>query len=80
MQHGCDIVGDEAVSLFESIPTSFIKGAFLDRIHLYNPGWEIRMLKKESFSKGYGFITCGCVLLIAHLVLFNKEFFKDGKK
>lgn len=43
--------------LFESIPTSFIKGAFLDRIHLYNPGWEIRMLKKDSFSKGYGFIT-----------------------
>ncbi len=43
--------------LFESIPTSFIKGAFLDRIHLYNPGWEIRMLKKNSFSKGYGLIT-----------------------
>ena len=43
--------------LFESIPTSFFKGAFLDRIHLYNPGWEIRMLKKDSFSKGYGLIT-----------------------
>lgn len=44
-------------NLFESIPTSFIKGAFLDRMHLYNPGWEIKMLKKESFSKGYGLIT-----------------------
>lgn len=43
--------------LFESIPSSFIKGAFLDRIHLYNPGWEIKMLKKNSFSKGYGLIT-----------------------
>ena len=43
--------------LFESIPTSFIKGAFLDRIHLYNPGWEIKMLKKDSFSTGYGLIT-----------------------
>lgn len=43
--------------LFESIPTSFIKGAFLDRIHLYNPGWEVKMLKKDSFSKGYGLIT-----------------------
>lgn len=43
--------------LFESIPTSFVKGAFLDRMHLYNPGWEIKMLKKESFSKGYGLIT-----------------------
>ncbi len=48
--------------LFESIPTSFIKGAFLDRIHLYNPGWEIRMLKKESFSTGYGLITDSAVL------------------
>ena len=43
--------------LFESIPTAFVKGAFLDRIHLYNPGWEIKMLKKDSFSKGYGLIT-----------------------
>ena len=43
--------------LFESIPTAFIKGAFLDRMHLYNPGWEIRILKKDSFSKGYGLIT-----------------------
>ena len=43
--------------LFESIPTSFIKGSFLDRIHLYNPGWEIKLLKKDSFSMGYGLIT-----------------------
>ena len=43
--------------LFESIPTSFIKGAFLDRIHLYNPGWEVKVLKKNSFSQGYGLIT-----------------------
>ena len=43
--------------LFESIPTSFIKGAFLDRIHLYNPGWEMKMLKKDSFTKGFGLIT-----------------------
>lgn len=43
--------------LFESIPVAFQKGAFLDRIHLYNPGWEIKMLKKDSFSKSYGLIT-----------------------
>lgn len=43
--------------LFESIPASFIKGAFLDRIHLFNPGWEISPLKKSSFSTGYGMIT-----------------------
>ena len=43
--------------LFESIPHQFIKGAFLDRIHLYNPGWEVKILKKASFSNGYGLIT-----------------------
>ena len=43
--------------LFESIPTAFIKGAFLDRIHLYNPGWEMKMLKKDSFTHGFGLIT-----------------------
>ena len=43
--------------LFESIPISFIKSAFLDRIHLYNPGWEVSILKKSSFSQDYGLIT-----------------------
>ena len=44
--------------LFESIPTDFLQtGAFLDRIHLYNPGWEVKILKKNSFSAGYGLIT-----------------------
>ena len=43
--------------LFESIPSSFIKSAFLDRIHLYNPGWEVSILKKSSFSEDYGLIT-----------------------
>ena len=43
--------------LFESIPEAFIKSAFLDRIHLYNPGWEVRILKKSSFSDSFGFIT-----------------------
>lgn len=44
--------------LFESIPCDFLQtGAFLDRIHLYNPGWEVKVLKKASFSTGYGLIT-----------------------
>jgi ATP-dependent Lon protease len=44
--------------LFESIPSDFLQtGAFLDRIHLYNPGWEVKVLKKASFSAGYGLIT-----------------------
>lgn len=64
--------------LFESIPTSFIKGAFLDRIHLYNPGWEIRMLKKESFSKGYGLIT-DYIAAVFH-ELRNKDFSNELNK
>ncbi len=44
--------------LLESIPNDFLQtGAFLDRIHLYNPGWEVKVLKKASFSTGYGLIT-----------------------
>lgn len=43
--------------LFDSIPQSFIKGAFLDRIHFFSPGWEIKMLKKASFSADFGMIT-----------------------
>nr|WP_294813292.1 BREX system Lon protease-like protein BrxL [Prevotella sp.] len=44
--------------LFESIPIDFLQtGAFLDRIHVYNPGWEVKVLKKASFSAGYGLIT-----------------------
>ena len=44
--------------LFESIPSDFLQtGAFLDRIHLYNPGWEVKILKKNSFSTSYGLIT-----------------------
>lgn len=61
--------------LFESIPAAFIKGAFLDRIHLYNPGWEIRMLKKESFSKGYGLIT-DYIAAVLH-ELRNRDFSSD---
>ncbi len=43
--------------LFESIPEGYIKGAFLDRIHMYIPGWEVRILKNEVFSQDYGFIV-----------------------
>ena len=43
--------------LFESIPSAFIKSAYLDRIHLYSPGWEVSILKEDSFSKDYGLIT-----------------------
>jgi len=43
--------------LFESIPSGYIKGAFLDRMHFYSPGWEVRILKEAVFAEGYGFIV-----------------------
>jgi len=43
--------------LFESIPDAYLKGAFLDRMHLYVPGWEVKILKKSMFSSDYGFIV-----------------------
>lgn len=43
--------------LFESIPDAYVKGAFLDRMHLYIPGWEVRILKSSVFSREYGFIV-----------------------
>lgn len=64
--------------LFESIPTAFIKGAFLDRIHLYNPGWEIKMLKKDSFTVDYGLIT-DYIAAILH-ELRTRDYSGDLKK
>ncbi|GAQ49972.1 TPA: BREX system Lon protease-like protein BrxL [Flavobacterium psychrophilum] len=43
--------------LFESIPEGYIKGAFLDRMHIYIPGWEVRILKNSMFSTEFGFIV-----------------------
>lgn len=43
--------------LFESISAAYIKGAFLDRMHFYSPGWEVKILKEAVFSEGYGFIV-----------------------
>ncbi|WP_100629849.1 BREX system Lon protease-like protein BrxL [Algoriphagus formosus] len=43
--------------LFESIPEGYIKGAFLDRMHMYIPGWEVRILKSSVFTKEFGFIV-----------------------
>ena len=43
--------------LFESIPDGYIKGAFLDRMHMYIPGWEVKILKESVFSSEYVFIV-----------------------
>lgn len=42
---------------FEPLPDKYIDSAFLDRLHAYNPGWEVAPIKHDLFSKGYGFIV-----------------------
>ena len=54
-------------------------GNMIDRVRL---GYVVDMIEVEFirfpvFNVADCFITCGCVLLIAHLVLFNKEFWKN---
>ena len=44
--------------LFAPFPASMsFDTAFLDRIHCYNPGWEITKHRPSSFTDDYGFIT-----------------------
>ena len=57
-------------------------GNMIDRVRL---GYVVDMIEVEFirfpvFNVADCFITCGCVLLIAHLVLCNKEFWEDEKK
>ena len=57
-------------------------GNMIDRVRL---GYVVDMIEVEFlrfpvFNVADCFITCGCILMIAHLILFNKEFWKDGKK
>ncbi len=42
---------------FEPLPDKYIDSAFLDRIHAYNPGWEVSPVRHELFTNGYGFIV-----------------------
>ena len=48
-------------------------------------GYVVDMIKTEFmefpvFNVADCFITCGCIMLLVHLVFFNKAFWKDGKK
>ena len=57
-------------------------GNMIDRLRL---GYVIDMIEVEFirfpvFNVADCFITCGCILLLVHLVFFNKGFWKDGKK
>jgi len=65
--------------LFESIPDGYIKGAFLDRLHMYIPGWEVRILKTSVFSAEYGFIVDYLAELLRELRKADYSSLLDGK-
>ena len=57
-------------------------GNMIDRLRL---GYvvdmiETRFVEFPVFNVADCFITCGCIALIAHLIFFNKGFWKDNKK
>ena len=57
-------------------------GNMIDRVRM---GYVVDMIETSFiefpvFNVADCFITCGCILLMVHLVLFNKEFWKDEKK
>ena len=57
-------------------------GNMIDRLRL---GYVVDMIEVEFmqfavFNVADIFICCGCVLLMAHLLLFNKAFWKEEKK
>ncbi|MBQ9167560.1 MAG: signal peptidase II [Oscillospiraceae bacterium] len=57
-------------------------GNMIDRVRL---GYVVDMIQTEFmqfpvFNVADCFITCGCVLLLGHLIFFNKNFWKEEKK
>lgn len=52
---------------FEPLPDKYIDSAFLDRIHAYNPGWEVAPIRHELFSRGYGFVVDYIAEVLKHL-------------
>ena len=57
-------------------------GNMIDRLRL---GYVVDMIAVDFmdfpvFNVADCFITCGCILLIVHLIFFNKKFWKDEKK
>ena len=57
-------------------------GNMIDRVRL---GYVVDMICVDFmdfpvFNVADCFITCGCILMLIHLVFFNKAFWKDDKK
>jgi signal peptidase II len=75
-----------AFATFERVCLAAVYGGALgnviDRVRL---GYVVDMICVDFmdfpvFNVADCFITCGCVLLLVHLVFFNKAFWKDDKK
>ena len=57
-------------------------GNMIDRLRF---GYVVDMIQTEFmdfpvFNVADSFITCGCILLLGHLFLCNRDFWKDEKK
>ena len=57
-------------------------GNMIDRVRL---GYVVDMIETTFidfpvFNVADIFITCGCILMMIHLIFFNKEFWKEEKK
>ncbi|WP_434557096.1 BREX system Lon protease-like protein BrxL [Tunturibacter psychrotolerans] len=52
---------------FDPLPDKYIDSAFLDRIHSFNPGWEVAPIRHELFTGGYGFVVDYIAEVLKHL-------------
>jgi ATP-dependent Lon protease len=52
---------------YEPLPDKYIDSAFLDRIHAFNPGWEVQPVRHELFCNGYGFVVDYIAEVLKHL-------------
>lgn len=52
---------------FDQLPDKYIDSAFIDRLHAYNPGWEVAPVRSELFTDGYGFIVDYIAEILKHL-------------
>jgi ATP-dependent Lon protease len=57
-------------NLFDCLPKAYYDSAFLDRVHIYLPGWEVNKLRNEMFTTKYG-------LIVDYLAEILKELRKD---
>ena len=78
---GCCIAGCGTVR----IRPDFVGGVGINKIARFRFGYVVDMIGTDFmefpvFNVADCFITCSCILLLAHLFLFNKDFWKEEKK